>query len=59
MELWRVGVFMKKQKGFNAAAKEAGINMKSKIANFLRENHFLLVFLPFEPLHSKRHCNQN
>ena len=36
MELWRVGVFMKKQRGFNAAAKEAGINMKSKIANFLR-----------------------
>ena len=36
MELWRVGEFMKKQGNFNAAAREAGINMKSKIANFLR-----------------------
>ena len=32
MELWRVGVFMKKQRGFDAAAKEAGINMKSWVA---------------------------
>ena len=36
MELWRVGEFMKKQRGFNDRAREAGINMKSKIANFLR-----------------------
>ena len=36
MELWRVGVFIKTQRGFNDRAREAGINMKSKIANFLR-----------------------
>ena len=36
MELWRVGEYIKKQRGFNAAAREGGINMKSKIANFLR-----------------------
>ena len=36
MELWRVGEFMKRQRGFNDRAREAGINMKSKIANFLR-----------------------
>ena len=36
MELWRVGEFMKKQRNFNDKAREAGINMKSKIANFLR-----------------------
>ena len=36
MELWRVGDFMTKQRGFNDRAREAGINMKSKIANFLR-----------------------
>ena len=32
MELWRVGEFMKRQRGFNDRAREA----KSKIANFLR-----------------------
>ena len=36
MELWRVGEFMKRQRGFNDRAREAGINMKRKIANFLR-----------------------
>ena len=36
MALWKVGEFMKKQRGFNDRAKEAGINMKSNIANFLR-----------------------
>ena len=36
MELWRVGGHIKKQRGFNAAAKEAGIHIKSKIANCLR-----------------------
>ena len=36
MELWRVGEFMKRQRGFNDRAREAGINMKNKIANFLR-----------------------
>ena len=36
MELWRVGEFIKKQRNFNDRAREAGINMKSKIANFLR-----------------------
>lgn len=36
MELWRVSQHIKKQRGFNAAAKESGITMKSKIANLLR-----------------------
>ena len=36
MELWRVGELMKKQKAFNDRAREAGINMKSKLANCLR-----------------------
>ena len=36
MELWRVGELIKQQRGFNDRAREAGINMKSKIANFLR-----------------------
>ena len=36
MELWRVGEFVKRQRGFNDRAREAGINMKRKIANFLR-----------------------
>ena len=36
MELWRVGDLMKKQRAFNDKAREAGINMKSKIAIFLR-----------------------
>ena len=36
MELWNVGEFTKKQRGFNDRAREAGINMTSKIAIFLR-----------------------
>ena len=36
MPLWQVGEFMKRQRAFNDRAREAGINMKSKIANFLR-----------------------
>ena len=36
MELWRVSEFMKRQKGCNDGARESSINMKSKIANFLR-----------------------
>ena len=35
--IWNYGgEFMKRQRGFNDRAREAGINMKSKIANFLR-----------------------
>lgn len=37
IELWRVGEFMKRQQGFNDRARESGINMKSKIDNFLRD----------------------
>ena len=36
IELRRVGEYIKKQRGFNAASKEACINMESKIANSLR-----------------------
>ena len=37
MELWRVGEFMKPQRGFNDRARESGINMKNKIANLFYE----------------------
>ena len=33
MALWKVCEFIKKRRGFNDRAREAGINMKSKIAN--------------------------
>ena len=36
MALWQVGEFMKKQRGFHDRAREAGINISSKIANCLR-----------------------
>lgn len=36
MELWRVGEFMKRQRGLNGRARYDGINMKSNIANCLR-----------------------
>ena len=36
MPLWQVGEFMKRQRAFNDRAREAGINLKNKIANFLR-----------------------
>ena len=36
MQLWRVGEFMKTQEGFDDKAREANLNIKSKIANFLR-----------------------
>ena len=36
MQLWRVGEFMKTQQGFDDTAREANLNLKSKIANFVR-----------------------